>query len=87
MSYLTGSLSVELHGSLRSAGLSFAEGAGVVLSGHGRVDGGCLSITMVHAVDQRRDDAGGGIAEEGDESELLKELWIISQSSLKPDTR
>lgn len=77
--HLAGSLSVELDGGFGSAGLALHGGAGVVLSGHGSVDGGRLSVSGVHAVDVGGDDgASRSIAEEGDESKL-EEKGMVSE--------
>lgn len=48
---LASGFGVELDGGFSSAGLAFGEGTGMVLGGNGGVNGGGLSVTMIHTVD------------------------------------
>lgn len=70
LSHLTHCFSVVLDDGLGGTSLAFPDGAGGVLCGDGGVDGGGLYVTGVGAVHQGGDQPSGGIAEDGNESDL-----------------
>lgn len=78
ISSLTDSFSVVLVGGFSGTGLAFTNGTGVVLSDDRGVDGSGLCVTRVHTIYQWCNYAGGGIAEDGDESDLQTKQSVLN---------